>query len=339
MPDIIMETARDIGDDNAVELVQLPGTPHRPGHLSFDPRYHRNLHCPHCSAKVHFRAASKRRAGSFKGPSAHFHTNPGQKHEDCPLPERDHGNGKTKVDKSKGYRIHINTLSHSVTFNRYSGVYRLGGHGELEIDDPDFKDMETVSIKSAEDLVDLMSKGEFKRVNDSIVIFDNSAIAWKEFMAFLQKPERYAAILRHLQFGQRATLGRPVLIEMETAKVISGDLFSKSTLVNGKSVLISKSASGFREYVVPGIKLVHNNNTIMGDLFNRAGKYLILGIPQLNTKDGAGHRTHFFNITVNDAQQVHFGGMDDVIKLAKTKAGNRATRAAAHAAETAAPSP
>lgn len=319
-----MTTARNIDPNGTVELVQLPGTPYRPGHHYYSPQHHQNLVCTHCDAKVHFNKGTESLLGSFKGRSSHFHTNRGQEHQSCLWPLRDPTQSEESFDKNKGYRIHINTLSH--TFNRYSGVYGRNAAGHIVAYEPDLKDREAFSVTGIEGLKTLMIKGEFDRLKDSKVIFSNKAVAWSDFCLYLEKEERYVALKEKLRIAGKRGPASPVLMEIRIPEPHRPKFPSERGSFNASPIKIGTDHRGFSERIVPSIQLQHNHNTYLRDIFDRAGTYLVLGVPRLNTKEMDFVTNHYLNIAVTDARQVHFGNMKELALTAKANAAKRAAK-------------
>lgn len=184
MTSATMWKARLITPDGRDATVQLPGMPLEPGarYYVHDPKYGR-LCCAYCDTAVHYRSASPSIAGSsFGGRSAHFVTNPEQKHgESCLWELRDPSQSFQEIDPSKGYRIHINTQWYSDLYNNASGVYGRGPGGRIEILNRDLKGREKLVVKTAAQMADFVKKGNFPRVADSVVIFRNRLYRWNEF--------------------------------------------------------------------------------------------------------------------------------------------------------------
>lgn len=184
MTSVTMWKARLITPDGQDTMVQLPGVKLEPGarYYAHDPKYGR-LCCAYCDTSVHYRSGSFSIAGSsFGGRSAHFVTNPDQKHgESCLWELRDPGQSIEEIDPSKGYRINLNTQWYSDIYNNASGVYGRGPGGRIEILDRNIKDRERLVIKTAAEMANFVKKGNFARVADSVVIFRNRPYRWKEF--------------------------------------------------------------------------------------------------------------------------------------------------------------
>jgi hypothetical protein len=89
-----------------------------------------------------------------------------------------------KIDKTKGYRIHLNVREHSGILPTFAQAH-AGTPMEQSRwypNDPDLADRESVSVKKLDDLLTLMQTGDHDRLANAVVLMDtHTPISWKDF--------------------------------------------------------------------------------------------------------------------------------------------------------------
>jgi hypothetical protein len=335
MSEILMVEARSRDLNGKVFFVQAPGQPLQPGHLRYYSQYDKDkLRCPCCEAKVIFRAEVPSVAGStFKGRSAHFALSPGQKHDaGCEIPTRPSYERHVIPNRMKGYRIHINTLQYSELFNNESGVYGRGPNGRIEIRDPDMRDRERKVINTAAELVEFLKVADYKRINDSRIVFKNQPLDWDEFFVRPNQDkghERFVELLERLEGlkkGEETFCA--MIVRVEKGKTLN---FSDRTVKGMRLPIARKSDDGVSETIAPQIFINNMNNTHLTWGFQQPGDYLVMGVPTLKTRDYHNDRMHYMGVRVENPDAVQRVDLQEILTIRKTKGR--------HPVETAAPQP
>ncbi len=185
---IKMHTARFFNDsyggrEERVQLFQWNMTLEE-GHIRYGSYgTHGRLVCSHCDTAIkHVKEKKSIAGGSLRERHEHFETVRGEKHaDDCAWGIKPHHQKRLMVDKTKGYRIHLNLPHFSEEFNEAAnGAYRRKRGFIYELAD-DLKDRERVVVESARELQDFMEKADKSRLNSSMVVASNRAISWEDF--------------------------------------------------------------------------------------------------------------------------------------------------------------
>lgn len=304
-----MNEARYTDPAGQVQIVQLPGTVLRPGHVHYRDAEHKgSLTCRHCDIPVHFNAGCDSIAGSsFAGRAAHFKRNNRQQaHEaGCLWPLRidaDAGDSR-EIDDTAGYRLHLNTLKVSPAFNR-AGLYYKDENGRVKTADESLKRRETYAIKSVEDLKTFIIKADFSRIADSCVIFRNQSIGWADFFIRYGKNKH-----RHIDLFERLQANPSALhycaMEVRLAKpVYDRPGGGRQACAQSRALFYQRDERGRPHFIMPRVFLDNRDDMYVRTAFERAGDYLVLGVPRLKSVWDANVVKHFINISITDRNQV-----------------------------------
>ncbi len=305
MADILMAEARVREIDGRIVYVQPEGTPHVPGHRYFSEQFDRgNTFCPCCTVPVVYRSASPSVMGStFRGRQAHFALKPGGKHDEgCDILSRPAYERHLIPDRTKGYRIHINTREYSETFNDAAGVYGKGPNGRIQITNPDIRDRERIVIKGADGLINFFKNADPARVADSKIIFRNRAIGMEDF--FIRRSldgKNVSRFTRLLERLEKMPDGEETLCAMVVPVKRGTTLGPQRRTVKGEMVKIpSRQTADMPESIVPEIYARNRSTTHILWGFEQPGDYLVMGVPRLRTNDGDVRRFHHISLTLDD---------------------------------------
>ncbi len=253
----------------------------------YEPDHKGHLKCPHCEMPVRLRTGPDSVRGSSEmGRRSHFMRFPGGVHDKgCEIENNPAYRRPLIIDHTKGFRIHINTSGYSDVFNDKSGVYDGGALP------PELREREPVSIKSANDLVKLLERGEFERIQDSIVIFRNKSLPWNDF--FIRPAEgnpRAAKLVDRLEAGEGETFCAMIL----TAD--KGRFFSfRQRELQFKELHILRKDNLY-ETVIPQVRIPNDHNTLLNAAFSLAGSYLVLAVPTLKPHDRSHDRLQYLTL-------------------------------------------
>ncbi len=293
---LLIPEARFIRSNGTAVFVVPRGTPIEDARtVRYDPLVHKgHLKCPHCEADIRFREGSVSVRGSSEaGRRGHFALFPGGHHDaGCEVEKSPQYRRPLPIDKTKGFRIHINTSGYSDVFNEKSGVY---DGGSLP---PELRVREPISIKSAAELVTLLerahARGEFDRINGSIVIFRNKSLSWQEFLV---RPDRtgngrVAALVDRLESPDSPHICA-IVLDNQTPKQFSWD----DREIEFRDVYMKRGHR--RERARLFVSIPDARNTILNTAFSEAGSYLVLGMPTMRSYDTKKGPVHFLNIKVD----------------------------------------
>jgi len=327
MAEVTMAEARYVAPDGREQVVQLPGTVLRDGNVRYDASVHKgHLHCAHCDAKVNFDPGSEVVAGGLRGPSAHFQLNAKQKHsDDCLMPLRiNEGRAAKDYDTRLGYRIHLNTRDYSELFNDAAYPYERDENKKLILKDERLRKMEAIGVATIEDLLRVMRRGDYERLNKSVVIQCGSVpVAWPDFFIRYSRnggaEHRFIGLVESLQ----ARRNQPVLMEIFNEKAVyMRDLFDRAQ--HGESKRIEYAGNDGRKHViVPRVWLDNRNDTYVTSALSLPGAYLVLGHPRLKTVVEGGVVTHYLNVSVTDRRQIAAVNIDEIAQKARANHAKR----------------
>jgi hypothetical protein len=325
MSDLRMPEARcaDSG-----EIVQPTAKNLRPGHVAYGAWHKGRLRCAFCDASVHYNAGSPVIAGGHHGRQAHFVTDPGSAHDGrCLLPPAKDAH-RAEIDRAKGYRIHINTLDYSDQFNLAAGPYERDEDGRLKLKDPSLKAMETVAVRQVEDIARLIRRGDFERLNKSVVMLADRAepLPWEQFLIRYNRKGGGQPRFEGLADRILCKEFLPAAVE-----IVAGG-------ARGNRVESRPVPAGFLHgrtlTVVPQVWLNNRDDTRVMGCMDRPGRYLVLGVPTLSRpveyRDGGLAR--YLNIGVTDIRQVMCADLSALAAEGRRK-GKRRSAGPALAAE------
>lgn len=324
MHEILMAEARVRDLNGQIVYLQPPGVPLVPGHQYFREQYDRGkTFCPCCTAEVAFRSRSVSVSGStFRGRQGHFALMPGRKHDaECDILTRPYYERHLVPDRTKGYRIHINTREYSDLFNDAVGVYGRDAQGRVQINDPDLRDRERYVVKSADDLVRFFKTADNKRIADTKIIFRNQAISMEDFFirqGLDNNVRRFESLLERLEGAKKGEeLFCAMIVPIDKGHTIT----YKKPSVNGRTFKIGhREESDMPESIVPSVYARNQDTTHITWGFTQPGHYLVMGIPRLSTSDGHSRRFHHISITLDDPATYTRVDIRDILKNKKPRA-------------------
>lgn len=297
--------ARLIGEDGKVTFVQpaLEGEYLRPGRVAYDKDIHyKKLVCSHCNVRVDFNKGAGVNSGgaNLRGSRPHFKKAPKQDHElSCDLPKLGPQHSDSEIDTSIGFRIHLNA-DFNAPLNHGKPVYERGQGGKVVANDDRLKPAEktidlgqgqtktinvyreTLVVRNVNDIVNLMRRGELKRLKDSLVV-NNVALPWNRF-AILGENR-----LRNLVHRLRNGASHPVILKVGVYQPADGN-YAESA-----KVFFERTEKG-ASFIIPRIYM-DGADTV--DAFPARGEYLVLGLPRLSFNKQSG--AYFLNISLKDA--------------------------------------
>lgn len=327
VPPLLIPYARD-GRNN--RKVSLPNHNLQPGGEWYEESVHKgHLLCPDCSAHVHFVPASESKGGgNIPGSRAHFATNPGQKHDEkCFVEQKRELNqsekAESEVDKSKGFRINLNSFSRTVTadlnLSERFGVASRGPYQResriktrIKASEQDLKHLESVSISNVGDMIEFLKSKDPERIAQSVVIHRDFKLPWRYFMLSYnpqnndhKKFKLFVSAMR--DHGQ--TL-QPVLMEIIVDKRHTPESIRVNNCVKSKAIF-SQRQEGQPEWIMPRIYMEHRNGK-SPYVFLDPGRYLVLGIAKLKTIKERGQLNHYLSISVSDDRQIQRADLPEI---------------------------
>lgn len=330
--------ARYITPEGKTEWIvpALEGEAVAPGRVAYDPSvHHMKLKCSHCNVRIDFnKGAGIAAAGTqLKGARPHLKTAPKQDHEDtCTLPDSSSHESSSLFDKSLGYRLHLNSVFASADTLR--PVYERAANGKVIANDPrlqpreevrkdkDGNDIkvsiyrESIAVHTPEDFINLMRRGEFSRLKDSLVV-NNTVIPWHDFAILDDKR------LRHLVDRLRNGASHPVLLKVALYEP------AEDTCAQSKKVFYERDQYG-AHFIVPRVYLDGKQTADGGHetdpAFPSRGEYLVLGLPRLKIDQRSG--AYFLNMSLKDPANAVPYYYDNIIEEGKARDAKRQASAA-----------
>lgn len=316
--------ARFIKPDGMEQIVQAWG-PLREGNVRYDKYVHKgHIKCLCCAASMRLQEGSVAAGGSSgSGRSSYF--TPVKKHEDDCIRalRRDAPEGQ-KIDRTKGYRIHINTREFSSEFNKRSGVYEIGNEGHvIGINDDDLRDRETYVVKDVQDVIALMKKADGKRLVDSRVIFGNESIDWNDFCIPFDMPDRYRKLAKRAINAKGENELPFALLEIHTTKgrVFRGFSSLSNSSIPAQRIDFGRDKRGIVREIEPSadVKNRHNTHVMWG--FQDADTYLVMGVVRHNTFEGDKRTIEYLNVSIDHPGQFEKTSMENIRKEARAYMG------------------
>lgn len=322
--------ARFINPDGTTQLVQPvleeSGAYLRPGRAFYNASQHKNkLLCPYCDLRVDFNKGSGAIicGTQLGGTRAHFKKAPKQDHEPtCKLPKTA-APSDSEIDHNAPYRIHLNILmggkadSEHPVYERAQGGKVIAHDPRLQPEEviipgntPDQKKVikrykESVSVKSVQDLIDLMRRGEKARLMDSLVVH-TTIVPWMDF-AILDDKSR----MRHLVNRLKNGASHPVLLHVGLYSAAEGKY------AEGAKLFYERDEQG-AHFITPRIYM--DGLDTQGS-FPTRGNYLVVGMARIKFNEKS--RNHFLNISLKEPAQVEFCNLGDLRAEARVQAAKR----------------
>lgn len=308
MADVRMDKARYIDPDGREQIVQASYQPLREGNVYYNKDLHKgHLKCLFCDAAVKHREGNAAICGSnFNGGRDHFCINAKQNHEDhCEWPESSQSQSHdSHYDDSRGYKIHLNVTGFMEQFNAESGrLYSRGADGKIIINDPDLKGRRPESVNSIEDIVRLIKRGDFDRLNKSVVVYHEHVLPWESFFIRYSRNskgqhDRFVDLIERLEQKK----SQPCLMEFNLKSGIwSQSGSSQAPCARSNAIFYGRDDGGHKHFILPRVYL---DNYDVSHAMEEAGHYLVLGNARGRVVENAGSVAHFINISVTDRRQV-----------------------------------
>ncbi len=291
-------------------IVQPVGTKLKPGNKYFNAADHGNhIFCVDCTAPLRFRDREQSSGGSSGvGSVSHFVAK--RPHDpDCLIPKRAAtAEPPIPVDRSKGYILLVETAEFSYSFNKRSGFYEVSEFGRRVRSDDSLKDREVLTVRSAKDIMDFIRRGEKERIFDTIVVFQNNPIPWRQFCILNAKPERIADLVERAK--ARTGMEEPpfALVEIKTNKPL---YHGKRRTAGGRWVVprapvspveIGRKPSGVPVFARFDVYPDAQDNTNVSHAFYEAGTYFILG--EVRHREAKSGDRHYLSITITHPDQI-----------------------------------
>lgn len=306
------------GKTKTVQIPKLGGTLEDGAEwYSGQGKYH-PLFCAHCAADVHYSGGSQSIAGSsLKGQSPYFATNPGSSHaDDCKWDLKKHAGAAPAIDRTKGYRVHINTQGYSDLFNNASGVYARNNAGVVITRDADLKDRERVVVHGVRDLVRFLETADPARVAQSRVVYRNNVVDWDDFFFRYGKPRRYVELAKDLSAASKNAEPRFGLFEIRTDKMyyIKG---CKSFDISSDEIPTDVMDEDDRVVSIrPVIKIPARRDKVFPQFEGGAGHFLVLGQVYLNRFEGDLKTIDYLNIRATQPEQIEQANIENIFQTA-----------------------
>lgn len=318
-------------DERTGRSISLPGAHLQPGGDWYRAHEHKgHLICPCCPAKVNFAPARESKGGgNLSGNVAHFRTNPGQSHaDDCAIGRKrelaEHDTDESAVDKTRGFRINLNTFNAETVrdlnltrrFNTASGPYERESATKVRIKEQaqDLKHLESYAAEGVEDLIAFLKSKDFDRIKDSVIIHRDFVIPWKHFMlSYGGGNDRESRNAKFKNFASymldRGLKAAPVLMEVITNKPYYRSTLKENPAVKSTSIPISRDQRTQQiSWLLPRIYLDNLKTTHFDFIFDKPGKYLVLGMARVH-KDGSNV---YLSVSVTDPRQIKAADLAEI---------------------------
>lgn len=316
--------ARFLKPDGTEQVVQGWG-PLREGNVRYDKYVHKDhIKCLCCNAAMRLQEGSAA-AGGSSGTGRTSYFTPVKKHEeDCIRALHRPAPVEQKIDRTKGYRIHINTRQFSSEFNKRSGVYEVSAEGHvIAINDPDLKDREVYVVKDIQDMIALMKKADGKRLSDSKVIFGNESIDWKDFCIPFDMPARYRKLTARAITAKGEDELPFALMEIHTTKgrVFRGFSPQAGSNIPASRIDFGRDKRGIIREIEPSADIKNRDNTHVMWGFQDAGTYLVMGVVRHHTFEGDRRTIEYLNVSVDHPGQFQKASMENIRREARAYRG------------------
>ncbi len=310
--------ARAVLDDGTVEDVVLPTALARVDAVAYDPDRHKGkLHCPSCDVKVHFnRGSAVMCGGTMQGQRPHFKTNPGNPHDpSCAYIVTYDDVEHEEVDRTRGYRIHLNLAALSTLFNERARHYQRADGRRIVTDDPRLVGRESLAVQSASDLITrLLKNGDPARIRDSVVVQGKHILPWNQF--FIRHSSdgkdntRFHALTERL-LGMNKGARVPVLMEIRADQPAQWNQRGDAGVMDSQKFFWRRNDGG-AEFIAPRLyldppahgKMAAETAHLLQAITSEAGAYLVMGFARLHTYQTRTGLLHALNISVSDESQI-----------------------------------
>jgi hypothetical protein len=219
--------ARFIKPDGTVKIVQAGGEL-RPGNVRYDRHTHEgHLKCLCCDAASRLKSGGASRGGSSAPNTTPPHFAVARHKKDCVDYLRHSTPSTQKVDRTRGYRLHLNMSAFSDVFNDRSGVYDISQGGRITINDPDLQGRESFAVNDMKELVAFMNWADPKRLADTVPIFRNKKLDWGQFFVDMSDPAAAASLADRAKARKKGEAPPFALLKIETTRSYVGHRWGK----------------------------------------------------------------------------------------------------------------
>lgn len=324
-----MDAARFNDPEKGMIVVRPAGAHFKEGEVQYyAPDHKGHLLCLHCDAGVHLRDIPEAAiaGSSLKSSVPYYALNRGQKHDracdfytDLKSPSL-----RRAVDKTKGYRIHINVQDFN-HFTKEEGSYSRKG-AITTINDEDHVDRERLVVRYVNDLVDMLRTKDAARIRDSVVTFNNESLPWEKFfIRYNHKGNDQPRFIDLLGRLQKAGEGAQIfcLMEMQVAKPRLGAYGEKRNSVTSKPIPYLKNEDGTNSDIIPSAFIdfdAAHGNAFVSMEFSQGHHYLALGLVSLRQSDDGAY---FINMRIADSGQVAPVNIENLVRQRPDAAQNQ----------------
>lgn len=322
MADVTMNeaiyTTPDKGDEEpARQIIQarITGEALKPGNVYYDANTHQgHLTCRYCDAVVtHVKETPSIAGDNLGGSSAHFRSL--STHDSsCSWEIKPGSKAKSKIDKTKGYKFHWNSLARPTRSRRSVGhVYVRGEDHKIQTLVADLSDRQSKNFSSLDELVTEIIKSDLLRLKDSVVVRHNHIIPWDEFLVRYQRPNEVVNRFAQLANALQITRSRPALVEIFNTEAVNPSSRSRQGLCAvSREVFLYEDHAGRPNYLIPKVWL---DSREVENAMRTKGSYLILGQARLGREshEMPDRVNHFLNISVASQGQIKKLALKDIV--------------------------
>ncbi len=294
-------------DERTGQRIFLPGNDNlEAGDTYYDESKHKgHLVCADCDARVHAVKDAGIIAGSnMIGNAAHFQTNENSGHaDDCDIGRRQRKyRPSPKPDPTLGLVINMNVLDRNLDEDSYD-LKRSFNHEAAA----KYKGMERVSIRSSQQLVELMKSTSQERLDKSFVMFGDQEIPWTRFMiSYDDKAESFRRLVRNMLAN-----GEPlqsVFIDFNGEKEPRGSREQDTgRMIKMKATHLKDDENGFKHFIVPRIFIPHDqDNRVRVPFMGGSADVMVMGGARLTMETSKELSRVFYYLTFNlhDPRQI-----------------------------------
>ncbi|PZQ44892.1 MAG: hypothetical protein DI551_09150 [Micavibrio aeruginosavorus] len=299
-------------DTGAIKIVQL-GWPLRDGNIHYVADKHKDhIRCLDCDGAMRVQEGAPSQGGSsIAAPKSYFTPRAGHD-DDCVrklrlAPDSDiNVLSAPKIDRKKGYRLHLNTAGISEEYNSRSGAYDISEGGRITITDPDLRAREAFGVRNIQELKAFMDRAKPERLADTKVIFRNIAVNWQDFyIQAKDDPYGLSLLADRAMKRQKGELPPFVLLEVATTRNFHQGRFDPSAPAPIDAIDVSSNKRGARpRFIQLQIWLDGRQNTDIVKSFSEAGTFLVYGLARHHRHETKSKIVDTLNITIRDNGQV-----------------------------------
>ncbi len=322
---VTLDRARVKNEDGSYTSIGLPGSQYGNGlAATYRETDHKGkLICACCPAELHYVSQSSGLVGTshYRPRPEHFALNPGQEHT-CSKPNPAKDNERHFYNVNDGLRVHLNIPNPSGEFNDKTLYYRDGKkwrvRGDMlpsNINKDEFQEMETASVSSVSDLLDLMERGDLERLSKSYLVAGHRVIPFRDFVLRQDSAhegigsKRFQRFLQQLKRDAEGYKGLPRAVELNTEKT-NIPFSEKLHTVDCKAIFLDRLDDGPR-FIIPHIDLDMRQNKFLRDKFEEAGKFTIMGMVRSSMMRNGNIGMY---VKVSDERQIDRRTPGDILK-------------------------